>query len=125
VLTDNGIQFAELPKTATARRPAGVSRFDQICRAHNIEHRPTKPNHPWTKSQVERMNRTLMKTTVKRYHYQTHNQLKAHLATFLDAYNFAKRLNTLRGLPPYEAISRAWTDDPKPSPSIQSTSHRN
>ena len=32
--------------------------------------------------------------TVKRYHYDTHDQPKARLAAFLDAYNFAKRLKT-------------------------------
>ena len=28
------------------------------------------------------------------------------------AYNFARRLKTLRGLTPYEAICKAWTDEP-------------
>src|ERR1700704_3380497 len=54
VLTDNGIQFADLPKNRdgwTARYR--VHRFDQICRANGIEHRLTKPNHPWTNGQVE------------------------------------------------------------------------
>jgi transposase InsO family protein len=27
--------------------------FDRICREHGIEHRLTKPNHPWTNGQVE------------------------------------------------------------------------
>jgi hypothetical protein len=52
--------------------------------------------------------------TVKRYHYDTHDQLRRHLADFLAAYNFARRLKTLRGLTPYEAICKAWTDDPSP-----------
>jgi transposase InsO family protein len=30
-------------------------RFDMICEAKGIEHRLTKPNHPWTNGQVERM----------------------------------------------------------------------
>ena len=38
--------------------------FDRICREHDIEHRLTKPNHPWTNGQVERMNRTLKEATV-------------------------------------------------------------
>jgi len=113
VLTDNGIQFAELPKNrAGPSAMYRVNRFDQICRAHDIEHRLTKPNHPWTNGQVERMNRTLKEAAVKRFHYQTHDELKAHLAAFLDAYNFAKRLKTLRGLTPYKALCRAWSDDP-------------
>lgn len=51
----------------------------------------TKIAHPWTNGQVERMNRTLKEATVKRYHYETHGQLKTHLSGFVDAYNYARR----------------------------------
>ncbi len=87
--------------------------FDIRCQENGIEHRLTKPNHPWTNGQVERMNRTLKDATVKRYHYETHEQLKAHLQLFLDAYNHAKRLKTLKGLTPYEFICKAWTEEPE------------
>jgi transposase InsO family protein len=113
VLTDNGIQFADLPRNRdgwTAR--FRVHRFDQICREHNIEHRLTKPNHPWTNGQVERMNRTIKDATVKRYHYDSHDQLRQHLQLFIDAYNHGRRLKTLRGLTPYEYVARIWTEDP-------------
>jgi hypothetical protein len=40
------------------------------------------------------MNRSLKEATVRRYHYDTHRQLEEHLAAFLGAYNFAKRLKT-------------------------------
>ena len=53
------------------------------------------------------MNRTLKDATVKRYFYETHDQLRAHLRDFVDAYNFARRLKTLRGLTPYEFICKA------------------
>ena len=58
--------------------------FDRVCREHEIEHRFTKPNHPWTNGQVERMNRSLKEATIERYHYETHRQLKEHLAAFLE-----------------------------------------
>ncbi|MBK5927308.1 hypothetical protein CCR87_08190 [Rhodobaculum claviforme] len=61
-----GIQFAEQPRnryTITSRE----MRFDMICEANGIEHRLTKPNHPWTNGQVERMNRTIKEATVKRF----------------------------------------------------------
>jgi len=86
--------------------------FDRRCRENGIEHRLTKPNHPWTNGQVERMNRTLKEATVRRYHYDTHDQLREHLETFLAAYNFAKRLKTLKGLTPDEYICKRWTENP-------------
>jgi hypothetical protein len=41
------------------------------------------------------MNRAIKDATVKRHFYDTHNQLRAHLRNFVDAYNFARRLKTL------------------------------
>ena len=61
------------------------------------------------------MSRTLKEPTVQRYHYASHAQLKAHLHAFLMAYNFAKRLKTLRGLAPDEHICKAWTTQPNRS----------
>ena len=101
VLTDNGIQFADLPKNRSG--PTARLRghpFDRACREHGIEHRLTKPNHPWTNGQVERMNRTIKDATVKRYHYESHDQLVRHLADFVAAYNYARRLKTLNRLTP-------------------------
>ena len=111
ILTDNGIQFAEQPRnrnSVTFRK----MRFDLICEANDIEHRLTKPNHPWNNGQVERMNRTIEDATVKRYHYESHDQLRSHLLDFLDAYNLARRLKTLIGLTSYEYICKIWTSEP-------------
>ena len=80
--------------------------FDLACAQNDIDHRLTKPNHPWTNGQVERMNRTIKEATVRRYYYDSHERLRAHLATFLDAYNYAKRLKTLNGLTPFEYICK-------------------
>ena len=112
ILTDNGIQFAEQPRkrnTAYSR----PMRFDMICEANGIEHGLTKPNHPWTNGQVERMNRTIKEAAVKRYHYDSHDQLRTHLTDFMAAYNFARRLKTVNGLTPYEYICKIWTSEPE------------
>jgi transposase InsO family protein len=109
ILTDNGVQFTNQPHQKYAFRHL----FDRICSAHGIEHRLTKPNHPWTNGQVERMNRTLKEATVYRYYYDTHQQLREHLQTFLMAYNLAKRLKTLAGLTPYEYICQQWQSQPE------------
>ena len=59
------------------------------------------------------MNRTIKDATVKRYHYDSHDQLGSRLADFLNAYNFARRLKTLSGLTPYEYICKIWTSEPE------------
>ena len=61
---------------------------------------------------VEGMNRTIKGATVRRFYYESHDQLRKHLASFVAAYNFARRLKTLKGLTPYEAICKAWATQP-------------
>lgn len=58
------------------------------------------------------MNRTLKEATVHRYFYATAEELDDHLQTFLVAYNFAKRLKTLKGLTPFELICQIWHSQP-------------
>jgi transposase InsO family protein len=114
ILTDNGVQFTFPPRYAdgpTARYTTHM--FDRICQENGIEHRLTKIKHPWTNGQVERMNRTIKEATVQRYHYDSHRQLEAHLTDFITAYNFARRLKTLKGLTPYEFICKTWTKEPR------------
>jgi hypothetical protein len=109
VLTDNGIQFTHRKRDRYAFRHS----FGRICDEYGIEHRLTKPNHPWTNGQVERMNRTLKEATVKRYHYESHEALRQHLYAFLLAYNHARRLKALKGLTPYEYICLRWEKEPE------------
>jgi hypothetical protein len=59
------------------------------------------------------MNRTIKDATVKRYHYVSHEQLKEQMHAFMMAYNFARRLKTLKGLTPYEYICKIWTKEPE------------
>ena len=58
------------------------------------------------------MNRTIEDATVKRYHYDSHDQLRQHLQLFIDAYNQGRRLKTLRSLAPYEYVAPIWTKEP-------------
>jgi transposase InsO family protein len=89
--------------------------FGMRCAENGIEHRLTKVRHPWTNGQVERMNRTIKDATVKRFHYDSHDQLRADLRDFLAAYNFARRLKTLNGLTPYEYICKFRPSEPERS----------
>jgi transposase InsO family protein len=123
VLTDNGTHFTDptgdgwTPKDIKALRaekvPFRCHSFEAAYADLDIEHRLTKPRHPWTNGQVERMNRTIKDATVKRFHYGSHEQLREHLTDFVIAYNFGRRLKTLRGLTPYEFVCQCWTKEPE------------
>jgi Integrase core domain len=110
VLTDNVIQVAEQPRNRNIIHSRPM-RFDMIREANGIDHRLTKPNHPGTNGQVERTIRTIKEATLMRFHYDSHDQLRTHLADFMAAYNFARRLKTLGGLTPYEYICKIWTSE--------------
>ena len=123
VLTDNGTHFteprgeswsvSEIKEMIERKEIFRAHSFDLACAQNDIDHRLTKPNHPWTNGQVERMNRTIKEATVRRYYYDCHDRLSAHLATFLEAYNYAKRLKTLNGLTPFEHICKVWIEQPQ------------
>ena len=123
VLTDNGTHFTEptgdgwtpedIKQMLARKQPFRCHAFELACAQLDIAHRLTKPRHPWTNGQVERMNRTIKEATVKRFHYENHDQLRAHLADFVAAYNFGRWLKTLKGLTPYEFICKAWTNEPQ------------
>jgi transposase len=115
ILTDNGIPFTDQPRNRSG--PTAQYRlhaFDRVCREHGSTHKLTKPYHPWTNGQAERMNRTVKDATVRAFHYETLDSLKAHLDAFITAYNFAKHLKALRWRTPFQAICDAWTNDPDP-----------
>ncbi|UHC16223.1 IS481 family transposase [Methylobacterium currus] len=114
VLTDNGMAFADLPKNRTgpSRRFLGPHIFDRVCIEHGIEHRLTKPYHPWTNGQAERMNRAIKDATVKVFHFDDLQSLKAHVLAFVTAFNVAKHLKALRWKTPFQTICQAWTKDP-------------
>ncbi len=125
VLTDNGIQFTTpgaggsavpLIKEAIAKGERfRAHAFEYACAKADIDHRTARPKHPWTNGQVERMNRTIKDATVKRFHYDNHDPLRRHLDDFINAYNYGRRLNTLKGLTPYKCICKQWTNETKRS----------
>ena len=58
------------------------------------------------------MNRTIKDATVKRFHSDSHAQLRRHLQDFVAAYNFGRRLKRLCGLTPYEFICKTRAAEP-------------
>jgi transposase InsO family protein len=81
VLADNGTHFTdpagdswspvEIREMITEQKPFRAHAFEYACALNDIDHRLTKPEHPWTNGQVERMNRTIKDATVKRCFYES------------------------------------------------------
>lgn len=51
--------------------------------------------------------------TVKGLHYDDHAQLRTRLERSFATYNICCPLNTVKGLAPYEFISKRWTTEPE------------
>ena len=69
----------EIREMIAEQKPFRAHAFEYACATNDVDHRLTKPKHPWTNGQVERMNRTIKDATVKRYFYESHDQLRTHL----------------------------------------------
>ncbi|MFX8922165.1 hypothetical protein ABTN04_18960 [Acinetobacter baumannii] len=65
-----------------------------------MEQPTTKPKHPWTNAQVDRMNRKIKDAAVKRYQYDDHEQIERHRTGFVTACNFTLHLKSPHGLTP-------------------------
>ena len=103
-------QFGDAGQRRVTSRPHP---FDRMCRLLSVEHRLTKPYHPWTNGQAERMVRTLKEATVRAFHHPTIHELRRHVADDLAAYTFAKHLKALRWRTPYETLEALWGSRPE------------
>jgi IS30 family transposase len=111
ILTDNGVQFVDRYQGGSQTWIGRI--FGRTCPLGGIEHRLTKPYHPWTDGQAERMVRTIKAATVKSFfHYPSIQELRRHVRDWLIAYNFAKQRKALRFRTPYEAIEELWKSKP-------------
>jgi len=109
VLTDNGVQFVQRDRSGGF----AVHVFGRVCIENRIEHRLTKPYHPWTNGQAERMVRTIKEATTRNFHYSSIDDLRRHVRDWLSAYNFAKQLKALRFSTPFEAIQKLSVEKPE------------
>lgn len=87
----------------------GETAFGRMCRDLGIEHRLTASTHPWTRGRGIRMGRMLQ----DKVSFASEAHLAGVLSDFVHAYNFRRRLKTLRGRTPYEFLCRAWEQRPE------------
>jgi hypothetical protein len=67
------------------------------------------------------MNGAIKDATVKRYFYETHDQLRTHLRDFVDAYNFTRRLKTSGASPHTNSSAKPGRHSLRDSISIRSS----
>lgn len=87
--------------------------FGRVCAERGVEHRLTKPYHPWTNGEAERMVRTIKEATVRAFHYASIYDLRRHVRDWLLAYNYAKQLKALRYKTPLEALKSISVEKPE------------
>ena len=80
---------------------------------------------PDNAAKSKEQNRAIKDATVKRYFYETHDQLRAHLQNFVDAYNFARRLKKPSGASPHtNSSAKPGLQSLRDSNSIRSSKRR-
>jgi len=97
VLTDNGFEFTNnqiRSKKGEACTKKAI--FTLLCELNNIEHRTTKPCHPYTNGMVERVNGTIKNNTIKIRIYKTQKEMKENLIDFLIHYILHRSHSGLR-----------------------------
>ena len=79
VLTDNGKEFTDRFCATGERQPTGQHVFDQVCTAHDIQHRLIKPKHPQTNGMIERFNGRVAE--ILNHHFRLRPASGSHPAT--------------------------------------------
>ena len=87
----------------------GESTFTRTCRAAEIGHRLTSSQDPWTRARGARMDRMLEDSMT----FASAAYIAGLLEKFVQAYNFRRRLKTLRGRTPYEFICQTAAQQPE------------
>jgi transposase-like protein len=87
--------------------PGRESPFSRACRKSGIEHCLAADPDPWTRSSGSRMGDMLQDVT-----FTSEAYLVRLLGQFVHAYDFRRRLKTLRGKTPHEFFCQAWSERP-------------
>jgi hypothetical protein len=91
----------------------GIMRFKLNAHGRYISCGELDSCRLWTNGQIEKVNGVIKDTRVKRFHYDSHYKLWQHMADYINAYNFGRRLKTLRGRKPNEFKCKISPTEPE------------
>lgn len=82
--------------------------FTRACSELEIKHELTGSSNPGARGRVTRMERTIRESIT----FASEAHLTNLLHDFVQAYNFRRRLKTLRGLTPHDFLCAVWRQEP-------------
>ncbi len=106
VLTDNGKEFTDRYCATGQRQPTGNHLFDQVCHAHQIDHRLIKARTPQTNGMIERFNGRISEV-VQQTRFASIVELKETLLGYMKIYNHHIPQRALNHRPPM-AVMKEW-----------------
>lgn len=113
VLTDNGREFTlEGFKNRWGTKVTTTHPFGQLCLAHAIEHRRTKPYTPQTNGLAERLNGLTKEQTTKKHTYAHPKEMLTDLKRWMVRYDFYRKHRRLGGKTPYQAVCDWYLKEP-------------
>jgi transposase-like protein len=113
ILTDNGREFTMKGQQSFGRKSTKGVLFELICELAGIDHRKTKPNHPWTNGMAERMVRTVKDHTIRLEKYDSPESMIIAVYHFQDIHNFQRGLKSLNFKTPYQTTMEWFVKEPK------------
>ena len=84
-------------------------RFTSLCRARGIDHQLSSGGHPWSGGSGARIGRLIEGGLT----FASADDVEGLLRSFVHAYNFRRRLKTLRGQTPHEYLCRVAERHPE------------
>jgi hypothetical protein len=112
VLTDNGKEFTDRFCTTGERKPTGNHPFDQVCAAHDIDHRLIKAKRPQTNGMIERFNGRIAEVLATT-RFDSSQSLADTMTRYVRVYNQHIPQRALGHLSPIQAMKNWYQTHPK------------